>query len=180
MNPVALEGRNDGSRILLRIYTSALLILIATLLSGNPPLVRAHENPELLVKPNPAPWGGEVDVQGEKFEEEEEVTLTLMGATAQVHLGVVKTDREGRFQFKGQLPHDAHPGNYQLVVRSKDAKAMATIRIVAGGEEAPLLEHTAGLGFHVSGTAPERAVIAAVVAILALGGVALIRMKPPA
>jgi hypothetical protein len=135
----------------------------------------AHENPTVTVKPLPLLWGGEIIVEGANFEPEDEITITLLGPTGDLFLGVVRSDREGRLQFSGKVPPAAHPAAYQLRARGRDATAMLNVRIVVADGGVSTAEHAAGLGFHRSGTAVQRTAMAAVLGILALAGIALLR-----
>lgn len=116
----------------------------------------AHGNPEVKVEPNPAPFAGDVTIEGEGFEEEAEVSLTLQGVLGEISLGSVTTDSEGMFSLTVDLPSTATPGSYRIRAVGPDDVAIADVRIQeAEGGAAPPAAHETELGFHRGGGTAE-------------------------
>lgn len=133
----------------------------------------AHGNPEVTMDPNPAPFSGEVTLEGEGFEEETEVSLFLEGIVGEISLGSATTDDEGAFSISVTLPAGAVPGGYRVRAVTADETAVADVRIVEGESgQAPTAAHELPLGFHRVDSASEIAgfsVLAAALALLAAG-----------
>lgn len=135
----------------------------------------AHGNPEVTVNPSPAPFGGEVTIEGEGFEEESQVSIVLEGALGEIALGNITTDEEGTFSLTVALPSGAAPGGYRVRAVSADEVAVIDLRIVEGEEgEVPTVAHEQAVGFHRVHSAAENAGFAALAAALGLLGGALL------
>ncbi len=135
----------------------------------------AHGNPEISVEPNPADFGAEVTVEGEGFEEEDEVSLVLEGVLGERPLGSVTTDSEGVFSLTVTLPSAASPGSYRIRAAGSDDVAVVDVRIrEAEGGTAPPAAHETSVDFHGIGATAEVVGFAALGAVLALAGAALL------
>ena len=138
----------------------------------------AHGNPEIVVTPNPAPGGTLITIEGEEFEENVEVSLSLEGVSGSIALGMAMTDAEGRFHQEVALPNSATPGSYQLRAEGGDDSAVVEFRISAGaGAEQPVAEHETSIGFHRGGPVNEVIGLAALTAVLAVAGAGLLLVR---
>ncbi len=154
--------------------TVAVVVLIAIGSS----VASAHGNPELIITPNPAAGGATIEIAGEGFEEDEEVSLTLEGVSGDIALGMAATDAEGNFQLNLTLPDAATPGSYRIRAQGADASALADFRISqtdAGPQ--PAAEHEASIGFHREGSTGLVVGLVALAAALAVAGVALLLVR---
>lgn len=161
-----------GQGAALVVAVMAVVVAWLTML-GYPRLAWAHGEAEIKVLSGPIVFGGPIIIEGQKFEEGDEVTLSLEGLTGEFRLGTVTADDQGRFRFEGTLPLAAHPGRYLVRARGKDATAFVSVRILASPEATLGPEHEAGLGFHRSTTAGTTVALAVAIALVAAGGVAL-------
>lgn len=135
----------------------------------------AHGNPEIKVEPNPADSGGEVTIEGEGFEEEDDVSLVLEGVLGEIALETVTTDSEGMFSLTLALPSSASPGSYRIRAVGSDDVAIADVRILeAEGGAGPPAAHETSIGFHGIGPMGEVVGFATLTAVLVLAGAILI------
>jgi hypothetical protein len=170
--------KKNPQTLTLVAFLVILTIIGGTALVANPHQVWAHGKATIRLASGSLVFGGKITIEGENFEEKDEVTLRLLGLAGEFLLGTVTTDAEGRFRYEGDLPLTAHPGNYQVLARSKDATASANTRILASLDAAQALEHTTGLGFHRGASPGTMAALAAVIALLAVTGFALAFLPP--
>lgn len=158
---------------MLQAFLVILTIIGGAALAASPHQAWAHGGATIKLASEPFVFGGKITIAGENFEEKDGVTLKLLGLAGEFLLGTVTTDAEGRFRYEGDLPLTAHPGNYQVLARSKDATASANTRILASLDAAQALEHTIDLGFHRGASPGATAALAAVIGLLAVTGFAL-------
>lgn len=157
---------------------AATTVGLVALAAAGGGLASAHGNPELMITPNPAAAGATIEIDGEGFEEDEEVSLTLEGISGDIALGTAATGAEGDFQLDVTLPDAATPGSYRIRAQSADASALADFRISQpdAGQQ-PLTEHEASIGFHRVDSAAEVAGLAALAVALAVAGIALLVVR---
>ena len=156
----------------------ALLALAAVMLAITGGRVMAHGNPEIGVKPNPAPAGSTITIEGQEFEENDEISLTLEGISGSLPLATAMADAEGSFHVEVTLPEAAAPGTYQIKAEGSDAIALADLRLTAapgGGPLAP--EHETTLSWHRGGPAEEVIALSIVMAAFVAVGVGLVLVR---
>ena len=165
----------DMQRNLPSALLSVIVALVALIAVGSS-VASAHGNPEIVITPNPAPAGATIEIEGEGFEEDEEVLLTLEGISGDIALGTATTDAEGGFHVEVTLPDAAAPGSYRIRAQGSDASALVDFRIsqATDGPQA-VAEHEASIGFHrVESIAQVISVVALAVAMAAAGLVLLL------
>jgi hypothetical protein len=156
----------------------AMTAALVTLVAAGSSVASAHGNPEIVITPNPAAAGAAVEIEGEGFDEDVEVSLTLEGVSGDIALGMAVTDAEGTFQLEVTLPDAAAPASYRIRAEGGDASGLADFRISqgAGGSQAAA-EHEASIGFHREASTGLVIGLAAVAAILAVAGLALLLVR---
>ena len=167
----------DMKRNLASVLLSVIVALAALIAVGSS-VTSAHGNPEIVITPNPATAGAAIEIEGKGFDEDEEVSLTLEGVSGDIALGMAVTDAEGGFHVEVTLPDAATPASYRIRVEGGDANALADFRISQGtGGSQPAAEHEASIGFHREASVGLVIGLAAVAAILALAGLALLLVR---
>lgn len=159
----------------LHVAAAALASAALVVVAYGADTARAQGNPEINVEPNPAEVEGEVTIDGEGFEEDEEVSLVLQGVLGERSLGAAITDSEGVFSVTVTLPDTAGPGSYRIRAVGSDDVAIADLRIrTPEGAPAPPAAHETSVDFHRAGPTAEIAGLAVLAAALALSGVVLV------
>ena len=159
------------------VISLVVAVAVVGLMAANGRLVRTHGNPEIVVTPSPAPSGARITIEGEEFEEDDEISLTLEGIGGDIALGMATTDAEGAFHIEARLPDAAAPGSYRIRAEGSDASAVLEFRISGAGRSPIDAEHERSLGFHREGPASEVIGLAALTAVLAVAGVALLLVR---
>lgn len=155
-----------------------MTVAVVALIAIGSSVASAHGNPELIITPNPAAAGATIEIEGEGFEEDEEVSLTLEGVSGDIALGTAATDAEGKFQLNLTLPDAATPGSYRIRAQGGDASALTDFRISQGtGGSQPAAEHEASIGFHREGSIGLVVGLVALAAALAVAGLALLLVR---
>lgn len=163
-------------RVMIGASIAALcsLALTVAVVSGNR-TAEAHGNPEVRVEPESAMSGEDVTIEGEGFEEDSEVSLTLEGVLGEISLGSVTTDSEGAFSLAASLPAAVAPGSYKVRVVGADDVATADLHIEpAEGGETARAAHEFGIDFHRVDSEFEIAGFATLAGVLVLIGALLL------
>ena len=156
----------------------AMTVAVVALVAVGSGLASAHGNPEIIITPNPAAAGATIEIEGEGFEEDEVVSLTLEGISGDIALGTAATDAEGNFQLNVTLPDAATPGSYRIRAQGADASALADFRISQGaGGSQTAAEHEASIGFHREASTGLVVGLVALAAALAVAGLALLLVR---
>lgn len=156
----------------------AMTVALVTLVAVCSRLASAHGNPEIVITPNPAIAGATIEIEGEGFEEDDEVSLTLEGISSDIALGTATTDADGNFQLDVTLPDAATPGSYRIRAQGSDANALSDFRVSqATGGQQPVAEHEASIGFHREESVGLVIGLAGVAALLAVAGLALLLVR---
>ncbi len=164
-----------------RNFLSALLVAVlalVTLIAVGGSSASAHGNPEIIITPNPAAAGATIEIEGEGFEEDSEVSLTLEGISSDIVLGTAATDLDGAFQIDVTLPDAATPGSYRIRAQDSDASALLDFRISQGaGEPQAAAEHEAAIEFHREASTGVVVGVVALAAALTVAGVGLLLVR---
>jgi hypothetical protein len=156
----------------------AMTVALVALIAVGSSVASAHGNPEIIITPNPATAGATIEIEGEGFEEDGEVSLVLEGVSGDIALGTATTDAEGSFQLDVTLPDAATPGSYRIRAQGSDASALADFRISQGtGGSQPAAEHEAAIGFHREESVGLVIGLAGLAAFLAVAGLALLLVR---
>ncbi len=156
----------------------AMTVALVTLVAVDSGLASAHGNPEIIITPNPAAAGATIEIEGEGFEEDAEVSLTLEGISSDIALGVATTDADGNFQFDVTLPDAATSGSYRIRARGGDASALLDFRISqTGAGQQPAAEHEGSIGFHREESVGLLIGLTGLAAVVAVAGVALLLVR---
>ena len=156
----------------------SVIVALAALMAVGSRLASAHGNPEIVITLNPAPAGATIEIEGEGFEEDEEVSLTLEGVSGDIALGAATTDAEGRFQLQVTLPDGATPGSYRIRAQGSDASALVDFHIsqATAGPQA-VAEHEASIGFHRVESVAQFIGLAALAVAMAAAGLVLLLVR---
>lgn len=147
--------------------TAALLLTLAPLAG------LAHGGGlELSLSPTNVAAGNHVTVAGEGFPAHAQLELHLTGPNGDAHFGAAKTDGEGDFTERVQIPGDVTPGLY-LIGTSGAQEASAELTVGA----------MPGMGQEVQAAAPERQRSGAwraivVVLLLGIGALGFVLTRP--
>jgi len=156
------------------IAALCLLVLTGAVVLGSR-TAEAHGNPEVRVVPESAMSGGDVTIEGEGFEEDSEVSITLEGVLGEISLGSVTTNSEGTFSLAATLPAAATPGSYRVRAVGADDVATADLHIEpADGGETSTAGHESGVDFHRIDSEVEIAGFAVLAGVLVLIGALLL------
>ena len=156
----------------------AMTVALVTLVVVGSGLASAHGNPEIIITPNPAAAGATIEIEGEGFEEDDQVSLTLEGISSDIALGAATTDADGNFQLDVTLPDAATPGSYRLRAQGSDANALSDFRVSqATGGQQPVAEHEASIGFHREASTGLVVGLVALAAALVVAGLALLLVR---
>ena len=167
---------NNHKHILLALVATAMALI--TLVAVGSKLAVAHGNPEILITPNPAAAGATIEIEGEGFEEDDQVSLTLEGISSDLALGAVTTDADGTFKIDVTLPDAATPGSYRIRAQGSDANALLDFRVSqSGGGQQPVAEHEASIGFHRETSTRLVVGLVALAVVLTVAGLGLLLVR---
>jgi hypothetical protein len=150
----------------------------------------AHEEGVIRLGARSAAVGQEIEVRGEQLPESTDLRLVLAGALATHPLMVVRSDSAGEFVQRLAIPQAASPGLYRVVAVAPDGDEVARAEIVVVAAAAAIEPAPAAAGAHgahatdatmelaTPSSAAERAAIAIMIALAAIGGVVLLRRSP--
>lgn len=177
MTAIGRRATRWGSGLLRAALAIPLMLAIGGVAVWQIEAALAHGNPEIKVEPNPAPFGGEVTIEGEEFDEDLQISLVLEGISGEVSLGTATTDSEGKFSLTVTLPAAVTAGGYQIKAVGPDEVATADLRVgTSEGGTSPSAEHEASVGFRRVDSAGEVAGLAALAAVMTVLGVLLVRL----